>query len=80
MTYSTTITRKGQLTIPQPMRQRLKLDPGKRIDLEFDKKKKTRIIMEVHPDILELAGTFKPKKKINVLKARKAMEKNYERV
>ena len=79
MVYSTTITKKGQITIPKEIREILKLEEGKKLEVEFEKKKKEIKIRAV-PDILDLAGTFKPKKKINVLKAREAMEKIYERV
>lgn len=79
MTYQTTITKKGQITIPKEIREVLKLEEGKRLDIELEKKKK-RIIIKTAPDILELAGTFKPKRKINVLKAREMMEKYYERL
>lgn len=79
MTYQTTITRKGQITIPKDIRDILRLDQGRKLEIEFERIK-GEIKIKSAPDILDLAGTFKPKKKINVLKAREAMEKNYERV
>lgn len=79
MTYQTTITRKGQITIPKDIRDILRLNEGEKLEIEFEKIK-GEIKIKSAPDILDLAGTFKPKKKINVLKAREAMEKNYERV
>lgn len=80
MIYQTTITRKGQITIPKEIRDILKLGVGKKLDIEFEKKKQM-IKIKAAPDILDLAGTFKPKRKmINVLKARQMMEKYYERV
>jgi len=79
MVYSTTITKKGQITIPKEIREILKLEEGKKLEVEFEKRKKEIKIKPV-PDILDLAGTFKPKRKVNVLKAREAMEKIYERV
>jgi len=43
-------------------------------------KKEGLIKLKLLPDILEIAGTFKrPGKRINVLKAREKMEKQYER-
>lgn len=79
MVYSTTITKKGQITIPKEIREILKLNEGKKLEVELERKKKEIKIKPV-PDILDLAGTFKPKRKINVLKAREAMERKYERV
>ena len=79
MAYQTTITKKGQITIPKEIREILKLQEGKRLDIEFERKKK-EIKIKPAPDILDLAGTFKPKRKINVLKAREMMEKYYERL
>lgn len=79
MTYQTTITQKGQITIPKEIREILKLKKGQRLDIEFEGKKK-EIKIKPAPDILDLAGTFKTKKKINVLKAREMMERYYERV
>ena len=79
MVYQTTITKKGQITIPKEIREILKLQEGKRLDIEFERKKK-EIKIKPAPDILDLAGTFKPKRKINVLKAREMMEKYYERL
>jgi len=79
MVYSTTITKKGQITIPKEIRDVLRLSEGKKLFVEFEKKKE-EIRLKPYPDILEIAGKFKVKKKINVLKAREEMEKKYERV
>jgi len=79
MLYQTTMTKKGQITIPKEIREILKLEEGERLEIEFEKRKGEIKIKPVL-DILDLAGTLKPKRKINVLKAREAMEKRYERV
>lgn len=79
MTYSTTITRKGQITIPKALRDMLKLQTSKKVFLEIDKNRRV-IQIKQHPDILDLAGMFKPRKRISVLKAREYMEKHYERI
>ena len=79
MTYQTTITKKGQITIPKEIREILKLEEGKKLGVELERKKQEIKIKPI-PDILDLAGTFKPKKRINVLKAREVMERKYERV
>jgi AbrB family looped-hinge helix DNA binding protein len=79
MTYSTTITKEGQITIPKSLREFLKLRGSSRIILEPERNKKF-IKIKPYLDILNIAGTFKSKKKMDVLKAREEMEKNYERV
>ncbi len=78
MKYSTLLTKKGQITIPKEIRDFLKLKAGKRLFVELEKKKKI-IKIKPLPDIVEIAGTLKPKKMENALKLRKKMEKNYER-
>jgi hypothetical protein len=53
----------------------LKLGEGKRLDIEFERKRR-EIKIKVAPDILDLAGTFRPKRKIlNPVKIREMMEK-----
>jgi len=79
MAYQTTITKKGQITIPKEIREILKLKEGEKLEVEVEKKEEI-IKLRRLPDILEIAGTFKPKKKVNVLRAREYMEKHYERV
>jgi len=63
MPYQTTITRKGQITIPKEIREILKLRTGRKLEIEFEKRKK-EIRIKSAPDILDLAGSFKPKRKI----------------
>lgn len=77
MSYQTTITRKGQITIPKEIREILKLEGGKRLDVEFERKKK-EIKIKPAPDILDLAGTFKPEKVINAVKVRELMTRKYK--
>ena len=79
MVYSTTITKKSQITIPKKLRDTLGLSPDKKILLEFESEKK-ELKLKPHPDILDLAGTFVPKRKVDVLKAREALDRFYERV
>jgi AbrB family looped-hinge helix DNA binding protein len=74
MIYQTTITKKGQITIPKEIRDILKLEEGKKLEVELDKKE---IRIKPAPDILELAGKFKTKRKIDVVKARELMERYY---
>lgn len=78
MTYSTTMTQKGQITIPKEVRDAMNFKTSSKIIINFDPKQK-KVTVDQAPDLFELAGTFKIKKRINVLKAREAMEKFYER-
>lgn len=79
MPYQTTITTKGQITIPKEIRDILRLHEGRKMSIEIQAKN-DEIRLKSYPDILELAGTLKVKKKMNVLKAREYMEKHYARV
>ena len=77
MLYSTTITKKGQITIPKTLREILKLKENSRIILEVGKDKK---MIKIKPafTILDLAGRFKPKKIENAVNLRKKMGKLYQ--
>ena len=77
MAYQTTITRKGQITIPKEIREILKLREGKKLQIEFERKKK-EIRIKSAPDILDLAGKFKPKKAIDPVKIREIMARMYK--
>ena len=77
MTYQTTITRKGQITIPKDIRDILRLDEGRKLEIEFERIK-GEIKIKSAPDILDLAGTFKPKKVVSALKIRELMAKMYK--
>lgn len=74
---TSTITQKGQLTLPKTLRERLGI---KTRDKLFIKEAADHI--EIYPtrDILSMAGKLKPKKKKPVLRARRALEKSYQRI
>jgi len=55
MTYTSTITTKGQVTIPIDIRKFFKVKPG---DLVVFKKNKNTVTIEPHTDILEVAGSL----------------------
>lgn len=78
MSYQKTVTSKGQVVIPKNVRDFLNIGAGKKITFNINKKRNEVVIKPVS-DILDLAGQFKPKKKISALKAREEFEKNYER-
>lgn len=77
MQILTTLTQKGQLTIPKKMREKYSL---KEYDKIFLEEADDHIKIKPTKDILNLAGKIKPKKKTSTLKARAEMEKNYQRV
>lgn len=77
MIYQSTITKKGQITIPKDLRDFLGLKPASKVSFELQKDKKG-IKIKKEPDILDLAGKFKSKK--SALKAREFFEKHYKRI
>lgn len=58
MSYST-LTRKGQVTIPKPLRDQLGLHLGDRIS--FHLRGEEIVLKPIHRTILDLQGTVKPK-------------------
>lgn len=76
--YPTTITQKGQVTIPKKLRDKYGFRKYDKVIIEPGK---GHVKIKPVKDILDLAGTFKPKKNANVsvLKAREEMEKTYQR-
>ena len=78
MIYEATISQKGQIVIPKKIRDVLGLKTSQKITLELNKKNQ-EVKLKTGPDILDLAGSIKPKKVISALKTRELFEKNYER-
>ena len=70
MVYQTTITKKGQITIPKEIRYILELEKGKKLEIELNRKEKKIEIKPTH-DFLKIAKKIKVKRKIDPLKARK---------
>ena len=77
MRYITTLTRKGQLTVPKDVRRKLHLRMPARVVLEIVDDNLLRV--QTPADIVELAGTFKPRKRTSVLEGREAFERSYRR-
>jgi len=76
--FTTTVTQKGQVTLPKLMRDMLNILPNSKVIVSMAKE--SIKIKPVGPDILKLAGTFKiPKGAPGILEARELMEKNYSR-
>jgi len=75
---TTTVTQKGQVTLPKKMRDKLGIFPNSKVTVSVSNE--SIKIKSVGPDILELAGTYKiPKGAPGILEAREFMEKNYSR-
>lgn len=73
----TTLTQKGQVTIPKQWRDLLRMKAYGRV-LVIKEENAIKILPT--KDILDLAGTLKPKRGRSVLRARKALEKTYTRI
>jgi len=71
MFYPATVTSQGQVTIPAPVRKALGIAKSTRVNFTLEKK---RAVMEPEPDILDLYGVFKTKKKIPYRKLRKMLD------
>ena len=80
MTYTTTLTQKGQVTIPIEIRKYLKLKPREKVTFS-----RVKDIITIGPakDFLSLKGSVKSSKKYSDKKADKTIlnyvRKNYEK-
>jgi len=74
---TTTVTQKGQVTVPKKIREKLNIKP---YDKVFIKEAKGYIKIFPTHDILELAGSLKPKKGKGALAARRKMQDTYRRI
>ncbi len=79
MDYQTTITKKGQIVIPKKIREMLGLKPSQKLTIKVSKNKK-EIHLRPEPDIVDLAGSIKPKRGVSVAKTRELFEQKYGRV
>ena len=79
MTYQTTITRKGQLTIPKEIRDALGILELQKMTIKLEEKEREIRIKPIR-DFLQVAKQIKVRKKVNPLKARKYFENNYARI
>lgn len=78
MTLATTITQKGQITIPQIVRDELGLVPHQKVLFILEQ---NRIYIKPDKDFLSLGGTLRTKKPFNIKAQTKAAKelvaKNY---
>ncbi len=81
MIYKTTITRKGQMTLPKELREKLDIKAPSRLAIELGEDGRTIRVVR-REDILDMAGRFKSraKKGKDALKAREKFDKEYERM
>ena len=73
MPYHSTITQKGQLTLPKKVREFLHLKLGERVLLEPDARSRRLKITPV-PSITYLKGSFHVKKPVHPVTIRRRME------
>ncbi len=76
MQVITTVTQKGQVTLPKKIRERIGINIYNKVFVEA---KDDYIAIKPAFDILEIAGRIKLKNKKPILQARKNMEKYYQR-
>lgn len=76
MQVITSVTQKGQITLPKKFREIFDINEYDKVIVETGED-----YIKVRPteDILNLAGAYKKKMKKPVLKAREYMEKHYKR-
>ncbi len=72
---TTTVTSKGQITIPKYIRDKLKIQTGDRIHFFIDDKNGSVTFLPVKTDVRELKGIVpKPKKSISINDMNKAIK------
>lgn len=73
-----TITKKGQVTIPKVFREKLGLKHFTKIALDLDENEGV-VKIRASKDILDMAGEFEIEDRRSILKAREALETSYKR-
>lgn len=71
MTYIVTVTSQGQISIPAPIRRKLRLDKSR---LAIVRLRGDEITIKPVKDILDMRGIFKTDKKIDFKETRKKFE------
>lgn len=72
MQYTSTITQKGQATIPVHIRKKLRVGSGQKVIFE---ERGDEVIVKAVPDFLGLMGSLKTSKKYDKQKVEKAVGK-----
>lgn len=73
--YSSTLTSKGQLTVPIELRQALDLHPGDKV--VFETKDHKILLSKKKQDITQAFGMYRVSKKISLQDIQKAIEEGY---
>jgi AbrB family looped-hinge helix DNA binding protein len=63
MQYSTSVTQKGQATIPAPIRKKLGIQPNTKIIFEI---KEDEVIIKPVPDFFSMKGSIKSDKPFDI--------------
>jgi AbrB family looped-hinge helix DNA binding protein len=79
MLQTTTITSKGQVTIPAYFRQQLGLQAGQKVSFSLSQKQPKKLVLKPIPDFLSLQGIIKTKRKYSKKAARKAISQAFAR-
>jgi AbrB family looped-hinge helix DNA binding protein len=74
--FITTVTQKGQITLPIAMRKKANIGKNHRVEVKYHQGK---ITVEPVLDFFSLAGSIKPVPGKSVMDARAEMEEHYER-
>jgi len=74
--YITSMTQKGQMTVPKQVRDELHLRTSSKVVLDFDKESRT-ITLEPAVDILDMVGELRPAKVVPATEIRERMERDY---
>ena len=72
MVYATTITTKGQVTIPNYLRQQLQLQTGDKVVFQENPYSPSELILKPISNFASLQGALKTSKKYNRTAARRA--------
>lgn len=80
MLQSTTLTQKGQITIPLFLRQRLKLKTGQQMVFLPHPEQPGILILKPITDLISLKGKFKSHKKYNKTRARATFTKDISKI
>ncbi len=76
MAYATTVTTKGQVTIPNYFRQQLQLQTGDKVVFQENPYRSSELILKPVSSFASLLGALKTSKKYNRTAARRAFIKD----
>ena len=76
MMYTSTVTQKGQITLPKVVRDRLGV---KSKDVVILRVNKNQVMIESSEDVIDMAGSVKPIRGVDVLSTREGLESDFER-